>query len=129
MVVPCATLPGGKKITRAAAVPTIDLSVERSVIRKRIFMASEDYGIFNVVNHGVSIDVVRRLERQGLEFFAELPWENMAARILGSMSASSFYLESVLKETDKLCDRFLQTGSAFIFLEVPSLGISVECYC
>ncbi|GMH28009.1 hypothetical protein Nepgr_029852 [Nepenthes gracilis] len=79
MVVPSATRPGGKKITRAAAVPTIDLSMERSVIRERIVMACEDYGIFNVVNHGVSMDVVQRLERQGLEFFAKPPWEKQRA--------------------------------------------------
>lgn len=55
-----------KKI-RPFAVPVIDLSCKRSDL---LVKASEDYGFFKVINHGISNDVIVRMETEGLEFFA-----------------------------------------------------------
>ncbi|XP_021769991.1 gibberellin 2-beta-dioxygenase 2-like [Chenopodium quinoa] len=62
------------KKTKAVGVPTIDLSLihkDRSTLIDLIVEACEDFGIFKVINHGVSSDVISSLERQGLDFFAK----------------------------------------------------------
>ncbi|GAB2234510.1 hypothetical protein Drorol1_Dr00003765 [Drosera rotundifolia] len=59
----------------ALVVPTIDMTLERPRKGELIAKACEEYGIFKVVNHGVSIDVINRLEKHGLGFFAKPPWE------------------------------------------------------
>ncbi|PON42049.1 Gibberellin-2 oxidase [Trema orientale] len=59
------------KKTRAVGIPTIDMSSDESVLPESIVRACEEYGIFKVVNHGVSKQVISRLEEEGNCFFAK----------------------------------------------------------
>ncbi|XVE90629.1 hypothetical protein DITRI_Ditri20bG0093100 [Diplodiscus trichospermus] len=56
-------------------IPVIDLGDqdEGKVIRL-LASASRDWGIFQVVNHGISLDLIERLQQVGKEFF-DLPQE------------------------------------------------------
>lgn len=56
-------------------VPVIDLgggSSDDKEMRKLMSEASRDWGIFQVVNHGIPDEVIAKLQRVGREFF-ELP--------------------------------------------------------
>ncbi|XP_022890494.1 gibberellin 2-beta-dioxygenase 2-like [Olea europaea var. sylvestris] len=78
MVVPSASPFRGKK-ARALGIPVIDLSLDRSQQSEQIVKASEEYGFFKVVNHGVSKDIISRVEREGLEFFSKPAFEKQRA--------------------------------------------------
>ncbi|KAF5189978.1 gibberellin 2-beta-dioxygenase 2-like, partial [Thalictrum thalictroides] len=52
-------------------VPIIDLSCNKSLVAELVVKASEDYGFFMVINHGVCKDVIDRMEQEGLNFFAK----------------------------------------------------------
>lgn len=52
-------------------LPMIDLSAERSMVMKRIVKACEEYGFFNVINHGVPYDIISKMEEVGFDFFAK----------------------------------------------------------
>lgn len=52
-------------------LPIIDLSAERSKVVQLVIKACEEYGFFQVINHGVSHDIITRMEEQGLGFFAK----------------------------------------------------------
>lgn len=56
-------------------IPTIDLNdpSEENLVRL-VAEASRDWGIFQVVNHGIPGDVISKLQTAGREFF-ELPQE------------------------------------------------------
>lgn len=54
-------------------VPVIDLGGDdKEVIRRLMREASRDWGLFQVVNHGIPDGVIANLQRVGREFF-ELP--------------------------------------------------------
>ncbi|KAG9139615.1 hypothetical protein Leryth_024023 [Lithospermum erythrorhizon] len=56
-------------------VPVIDLSEpNQDNIVKQISEASRDWGIFQVVNHGITNELISKLQQVGKEFF-ELPQE------------------------------------------------------
>ncbi|KAF5464810.1 hypothetical protein F2P56_014861 [Juglans regia] len=55
---------------RDVELPIIDFSAERSEVSKLIVKACEDYGFFQVINHGVPEDIIANLEHEGLSFFA-----------------------------------------------------------
>ncbi|KAK2998081.1 hypothetical protein RJ639_024844, partial [Escallonia herrerae] len=78
MVVPSSTTNRSKK-TRAIGIPSIDLSLERSTLSKLIVEACEEYGFFKVVNHGVSMETVSRMEKEGRDFFAKPASEKQQA--------------------------------------------------
>ncbi|XP_027339485.1 gibberellin 2-beta-dioxygenase 2-like [Abrus precatorius] len=52
-------------------LPTVDLAAERSTVIKLIVKASEEYGFFNVINHGVPHDTIAKMEKAGFDFFAK----------------------------------------------------------
>ncbi|KAK7329602.1 hypothetical protein VNO77_23772 [Canavalia gladiata] len=52
-------------------LPTVDLAAERSMVIKLIVKACEDYGFFNIINHGVPHDTITKMEKAGFDFFAK----------------------------------------------------------
>lgn len=61
-------------ITEAENVPLIDLSVESNLVAE-IRDACKKWGFFQVVNHGVSLELRRSIESAAKEFFALSPEE------------------------------------------------------
>ncbi|KAG6495835.1 hypothetical protein ZIOFF_043664 [Zingiber officinale] len=60
----------------APAIPVIDLAAfDGPEITRVIAEASREWGIFQVVGHGVPEEAMRELQRAGREFFEELPQE------------------------------------------------------
>eukprot|EP00262_Sarcandra_glabra_P015923 TRINITY_DN5021_c0_g1_i1.p1 TRINITY_DN5021_c0_g1~~TRINITY_DN5021_c0_g1_i1.p1 ORF type:complete len:336 (+),score=37.15 TRINITY_DN5021_c0_g1_i1:76-1083(+) len=56
-------------------IPTIDLGdADRDRVVHEVSKASREWGIFQVVNHGVPVEVIQKLQSVGKEFF-ELPLE------------------------------------------------------
>ncbi|XP_047178457.1 gibberellin 2-beta-dioxygenase 2-like [Vigna umbellata] len=51
-------------------LPVVDLSTERSMLTKLIVKACEEYGFFNVINHGVPCETVAKMEEAAFDFFA-----------------------------------------------------------
>ncbi|KAJ6940781.1 gibberellin 2-beta-dioxygenase 2-like [Populus alba x Populus x berolinensis] len=70
MVVPSPT-PARTKKTKAFGIPTVDLSLDRSNVSKLIVRACEEYGFFKVTNHGVSEEVITRMEEEAAHFFSK----------------------------------------------------------
>ncbi|OVA03756.1 Oxoglutarate/iron-dependent dioxygenase [Macleaya cordata] len=60
-------------------IPTIDLSdPDQDNLVRMIANASQEWGFFQVVNHGIPIEVIKKLQSVGKEFF-ELPLEEKEA--------------------------------------------------
>ncbi|KAJ0980567.1 hypothetical protein J5N97_008822 [Dioscorea zingiberensis] len=59
-----------ERIRELISIPVIDLSWRREHASKEIVKACEKFGVFKVVNHGVPMDVVERMEAKGMEFFS-----------------------------------------------------------
>ncbi|OWM69457.1 hypothetical protein CDL15_Pgr013918 [Punica granatum] len=73
-------------------IPTIDMSEpNREKLVQAISEASQDWGIFQVAQHGIPGDLISRLQRAGREFF-ELPQEEKEAyaKIPGSRSIEGY---------------------------------------
>lgn len=51
-------------------IPVISLAGEREEVRRRVVAACEDWGIFQVVDHGVELGVVEKMSSLAREFFA-----------------------------------------------------------
>ncbi|GMI72177.1 Arabidopsis thaliana gibberellin 2-oxidase 4, ARABIDOPSIS THALIANA GIBBERELLIN 2-OXIDASE 6 [Hibiscus trionum] len=64
---------------RVIELPVIDLSAERSKVSSLIVQACEQYGFFQVINHGISEDTIARMEQQGLSFFTKPVCEKQRA--------------------------------------------------
>ena len=59
--------------TSPVDIPIVDLSnPNEDLVARAVVKASETWGMFQVVNHGVPIELMRRLKELGTEFF-ELP--------------------------------------------------------
>lgn len=54
----------------ANTIPVVDCSAKREEVAKALVKASEEYGFFKVVNHGVSRDVITDMEDEAVRFFA-----------------------------------------------------------
>lgn len=72
-------------------IPTVDLSDpdQKNLVRS-IAMASKEWGIFQVVNHGIPTDVISKLQAVGTEFF-QLPQEEK--EVYARPSSSSHGIE------------------------------------
>ncbi|KAK9136641.1 hypothetical protein Sjap_007235 [Stephania japonica] len=73
MVVPSSisSSPSPNERVIRAEIPIIDLSKKRSQVRELIVKASEEYGFFKVINHGVAKQTIEKIEREGFDFFAK----------------------------------------------------------
>lgn len=60
-----------EKIQENIKLPTIDLSLEKSQTSKHIVKASEEFGFFKVINHGVDTNVIKRMEDESYSFFSK----------------------------------------------------------
>lgn len=80
MVVACNPIsPIGSDKIEAIDLPVIDISGERSEVSKLIVRACEEYGFFKVISHGVSPEIISKLEKECLGFFSKpVPEKQMA---------------------------------------------------
>ncbi|MBA0611627.1 hypothetical protein Godav_012299 [Gossypium davidsonii] len=80
-IFPPETRPGNHIIPRSNAIPVIDLSNasahDRTLVVQQILKASQEFGFFQVINHGVSEDLMNDTMNVFKEFF-ELPAEDKA---------------------------------------------------
>ncbi|KAF3507680.1 hypothetical protein F2Q69_00004999 [Brassica cretica] len=54
-------------------IPIVDLSnPAEELVSRAVVKASQEWGVFHVVNHGISMDLIQRLKEVGKQFF-ELP--------------------------------------------------------
>ncbi|KAJ8767475.1 hypothetical protein K2173_017519 [Erythroxylum novogranatense] len=60
-------------------LPVIDMSAPRSVASSLIIKACQDFGFFKVINHGVSQDIISKMEQESLDFFAKPLSEKLQA--------------------------------------------------
>lgn len=62
-----------QKIPVTDEIPVVDLSnPNEDLVARAVVKASEEWGIFHVVNHGIPPELIRRLKEVGTEFY-ELP--------------------------------------------------------
>ncbi|KAL5995157.1 hypothetical protein ACLOJK_025215 [Asimina triloba] len=84
-------------------LPVIDLeqlqSSNRSQVLKLLANACEEFGFFQVVNHGIPSDVINRIINVSQRFF-ELPFEERARLMSGDMFAPVRYGTSVNQNRD-----------------------------
>ncbi|PHT38425.1 Flavonol synthase/flavanone 3-hydroxylase [Capsicum baccatum] len=85
-------------------VPVIDISdidANEEKIVKEIAKASKEWGIFQVINHGIPDEVIANLQKVGKEFFEEVPQEEkeLIAKNPGSQSIEG-YGTSLQKEVE-----------------------------
>ncbi|CAN8251756.1 unnamed protein product [Cochlearia groenlandica] len=67
------------KDTSPNDVPIIDLSnPDKELVARAVVKASQEWGIFQVVNHNIPIDLIKRLKELGTEFY-EQPEEKKQA--------------------------------------------------
>ncbi|MBA0763960.1 hypothetical protein Gotri_013350 [Gossypium trilobum] len=80
-IFPPETRPGNHVIPRCNTIPVVDLSKalahERTAVVQQILEASQEFGFFQVINHGVSENLVNDTMNVFKEFF-ELPSEDKA---------------------------------------------------
>ncbi|KAJ0743461.1 putative gibberellin 2-beta-dioxygenase [Helianthus annuus] len=59
------------KKTQAIGIPVIDLSLDTTTLSHHIIAACQDYGFFKLVNHGVPIQVISKMEEAVNGFFSK----------------------------------------------------------
>ncbi|MCE5167409.1 LRR receptor-like serine/threonine-protein kinase fls2 [Datura stramonium] len=84
-------------------VPVIDISEDANEekIVELVAEASKEWGIFQVINHGIPDEVIGNLQKVGKEFFEEVPQEEkeLIAKNPGSQSIEG-YGTSLQKEVE-----------------------------
>lgn len=68
------------KKTQAIGIPIIDLSLDTTTLSHRIITACQDYGFFKVVNHGVPIEIISKMEEVANGFFFKPASEKLKAK-------------------------------------------------
>ncbi|XP_012473450.1 gibberellin 2-beta-dioxygenase 2 [Gossypium raimondii] len=82
-------VPVRTKKTKAVGIPTLDLSLDKSIVSKLVVEACEDYGFFKVTNHGVPMEIISRLEDEGFRFFNKPAPDKQQAVPAGSFGYGS----------------------------------------
>ncbi|PHU06549.1 Flavonol synthase/flavanone 3-hydroxylase [Capsicum chinense] len=108
-------------------VPVIDISdidANEEKIVKAITEASKEWGIFQVINHGIPDEVIGNLQKVGKEFFEQVPQEEKEwiAKNPGSQSIEGYeYIRSKSKRSaaTTLDGVVLQKVGKEFFEEVP----------
>ncbi|KAK7308569.1 hypothetical protein VNO77_42187 [Canavalia gladiata] len=59
------------KVVEAGQIPIIDLSESREELILKIEKACEEWGFFQIINHGVPSELSRRIEIEGKKFFEQ----------------------------------------------------------
>lgn len=65
------------QVSTVASIPVIDLNQELSQLIQQVSRACEEYGFFQIINHGVSQELCERMLKTISEFF-ELPPQERA---------------------------------------------------
>lgn len=60
-----------ERILQSDVIPIVDLKGERCEVIKQIVKASEEYGFFKVINHGINDEIIDKMEEAGFSFFAK----------------------------------------------------------
>ncbi|KAK1398725.1 Gibberellin 2-beta-dioxygenase 2 [Heracleum sosnowskyi] len=68
-----------KKTCRAIGIPTIDLLMDRTLVSQLIIRACEEHGFFKLTNHGVSSQIISRIEEESYDFFAKPGFQKQQA--------------------------------------------------
>ncbi|XP_054805518.1 gibberellin 2-beta-dioxygenase 2-like [Prosopis cineraria] len=76
--------PLGGEMVVGLELPRVDLSEERWVVAKQIVKASEEYGFFKVVKHGVPEHTIAAMEEEAAAFFAKPVAQKKAVAGYGS---------------------------------------------
>ncbi|KAL5700342.1 gibberellin 2beta-dioxygenase [Ranunculus cassubicifolius] len=83
-----------EKIPSFHDAPIIDISCKkRSLVSELVVKASEKYGFFTVINHGIPNDVVDGMEREGFNFFAKPTLEK--TRLAGGPSPLGYGMKNI----------------------------------
>ncbi|KAK9013427.1 hypothetical protein V6N11_041436 [Hibiscus sabdariffa] len=115
---PPETRPGNLFVPTSKTIPVIDLVQNRADIVRQILKSSEEYGFFQVVNHGVPEDVMNGSMDVFKEFF-EMPAEDKAPMLHSEDPRNRCRLSTVcLGKVQNLCREVVATFS----IEVKKLG-------
>ncbi|XP_073152645.1 gibberellin 2-beta-dioxygenase 6 [Henckelia pumila] len=100
----------------SSSIPVIDMRGERSAVCGLMVKACEELGFFMVKNHGVSSDVISRVEDEGNKFFSR-PWsEKMRA---GPATPFGYGCKNIGFNGDK-------GDLEFLLLEADALSVSLR---
>lgn len=106
-VLPEQQRPNLSQVTTLSSIPIVDLSLDQnqggdqlSKLVKEISLACEEYGFFQIINHGVPQDLCKRTMKAVEDFF-KLPPQERANFIAGDSSKEVKVMNYDLKNNDQ----------------------------
>ncbi|MCD9560267.1 LRR receptor-like serine/threonine-protein kinase fls2 [Datura stramonium] len=106
-------------------VPVIDISEDANEekIVELVAEASKEWGIFQVINHGIPDEVIGNLQKVGKEFFEEVPQEEkeLIMKNPGSQSIEGEANEEYAKRLREVVDRIFKSLSLGLGLEAHEM--------
>ncbi|XP_028760102.1 gibberellin 2-beta-dioxygenase 2-like [Neltuma alba] len=106
-------------------LPSVDLSAERWAVSEQIVKASQEYGFFKVVKHGVPEHIITTMEEEAFAFFAKPVAQKHAVAGYGS---NTIGLSGDVGCLDYLLLNASPSSSSFSQLTPPSFRCSVSEY-
>lgn len=73
--IPLIRPPKAAAAASVSVVPVIDLSKPDNAAAQLVVRACRDFGLFKVTNHGIPMELIRRLEAEAVGFFSLPPLE------------------------------------------------------